>query len=134
MRNTLIIGVLMCFLVSSQNLKDKYSYSKRISKGCKMVLKNNAFGIIDKEGELILPIGYEDIDVFSKKGYVIIIKDKKSGLYSLIDKKIIIPTEYGDIEKIKNGFRAYGRNYQVVEFSLGGEITKTCTSICASGI
>jgi len=124
----------MCFLVSSQNLKDKYSYSKRISKGCKMVLKNNAFGIIDKEGELILPIGYEDIDVFSKKGYVIIIKDKKSGLYSLIDKKIIIPTEYGDIEKIKNGFRAYGRNYQVVEFSLGGEITKTCTSICASGI
>lgn len=81
-----------------------------------------------------MTIEYEDIDVFPKKGYVIIIKDKKSGLYSLIDKKIIIPVEYGDIEKIKNGFRAYGRNYQVVEFSLGGEITKTCTSICASGI
>ncbi len=85
MKNILvIIGLLICFLASGQNAKEEYNYSKRISMGCKMVVKDNAFGILDKEGELILPLEYEDIDFFSN-GYVIVRKNKKNagiGCYS----------------------------------------------------
>jgi len=133
MKNILVItGLLICFLASGQNAKEEYNYSKRISMGCKMVVKDNAFGILDKEGELILPLEYEDIDFFSN-GYVIVRKNKKNGLFSLSDKKIIIPIEYGDIEKLKKGkkgFRAYGRNYQVKEFSFEGKILKEYFSKC----
>ena len=131
----LIIGVLICFIANGQSNGMNYDYVKNIKKGFQFVIKANCWGLINKEGELILPMEYDDIASYTyKKNYVFIHKNKATGLFSLDNGKIIIPPLYGYIEMFKRkgvkGFKAYGKNYQVVEFSLEGNIEKTYKSQC----
>ncbi len=131
----LLTVVFTCGFVTGKDNIDKYDYVKNFKKGFQYVIKGDCVGLINKKGELILSIEYDDIDSYSyKKKYVFIYKDGGRGLFSLVTGKIIIPPKYGDIEKFKRGniegFKAYGKNYKVVEFSLDGNAEKTYTHQC----
>ena len=77
--------------MKSKNRKE-YDYASSFSEGLAFVRLNNKWGVIDKTGEIIIPLEYEKLSSFSE-GLAAIQSNNKWGF---IDKtgKIIIPFEY----------------------------------------
>lgn len=130
---TILILLLVIMSTTVVGQEVDYDSTQRFKKGLKYAVKGKCLGLINKEGEIVLPVEYDDIDR-CKEGYVFIFKDGGRGVFSLVDGKIIVPTVYGDIDVFKRDgesfFRAYGKNRIVLEYSLNGEIVKKGTYNC----
>lgn len=63
------------------------------------------WGIIDALGRFVLEPEYSKIDRYTsgKEGYVLINKNGKEGVFSYVQKKVVIPTRYNDITFGSNG-------------------------------
>ncbi len=126
MKNILI---LLLVVASTSVVGQQSEYDKTIGfkNGVKYVVKGQCIGLINKQGEILPPIEYDDINRY-KKGYVFIFKDGRRGVFSLKESKIIIPPKYGDIDLIKTEdvlvFRAYKSRTKVIEYSLNGQMQR----------
>lgn len=69
---------------------------------CLMAMDNYKYGVIDKQGNWTLSPIYDDIR-FQERGYWVVKKDKKLGLYNDSTKKMVLPIEYLHIDVDREG-------------------------------
>lgn len=69
---------------------------------CLMAMDNYKYGVIDKQGNWTLSPIYDDIR-FQERGYWVVQKDKKLGLYNDSTKKMVLPIEYLHIDVDREG-------------------------------
>lgn len=91
------------------------------------VKKSSKWGVLDKNGKVVLPIEYDEIGEFKKYGRKNMAKITKAGKHGMINKKgvIIIPCEYEDIIETRwngeiffDGFKVKKNGkYGAVDFS-----------------
>ena len=75
-----------------------------------LIQKDGKYGVVDKEGRVILDTNYKSITNLGKNsidGYIV---QDDTGLYGIVDssKKVILPNQYQEIEKV------YGNDLYVV--------------------
>lgn len=71
-----------------------YEYISEEHEGYRIVKNNGKYGVINNQGELVLPFGY--VNIFLPSEGMVIVNDSKNGyLYYDIEKKKFIPCKYG---------------------------------------
>lgn len=97
-------------------------------------LQNNKVGVVDTLGQLVVPCVYDEIKSSETYGVLDIVKSKKHGAFSLIEKKETVPPLYdktfwfeGDyaVVSIKKKFGAVntqGRVVVAIKFANEGEV------------
>lgn len=84
--------------------------------------KNSKYGLLDKNGKVIIEPTYDNIEIVNKSGYssnpFFIAKDTSG--YDLIDLrgKIMNETKYYEIKKIPNNTRSYSSSYEYLKAKL----------------
>ena len=83
-----------------------YDYIDEFKAGYAFVYLNGKMGMINSEGEEIIPPEYDHIDDFGKENQTWIYNN---GLMGLINKEgqIIIPVKYNYLEIFVDGYKAY---------------------------
>lgn len=92
---------------------------------------NDKIGIVDKDYNLILPVIYDRIEtIYSNyhlsSNYFNLYKEGCWGLYSYLEKRIVIPTEYDFIEKLTDDFYIVKQNRNYGLYSINGESLLDC--------
>ena len=89
--------------------------------------KSSKFGLVDNEGEIILPFEYEDI-ICEHLGNIFV---KKSGKWGVVndENQRLIPCKYDYIAFAWDEISENGRNYIVVQNDKFGKVTETGNEI-----
>jgi hypothetical protein len=100
--------------VYAQILVDFYVNSPQYTPGLNayLVQRNNLYGILGYDGEVIVPFIYDRIQSFKGNRAIV----EKGGKYGLINKPGIevVPTNYDKIEELKHGFfKSSNSNYYI---------------------
>lgn len=106
------------FPQTQKYIKPQYDYIKSYDLNLGIfVNKDKMWGVINKQGEIQIPLVYSRIDK-ANKSYIYLYKNRKKGLAEYTG-KILIPTIYDDIEELSG---SYGRGslYEVKSDTLSG--------------
>lgn len=97
------------------------------SEGLALVKKNDSFGFIDTQGNVVIPLKYWSAKSFTEGLAPVSISytENNESKWGAIDKngKIIIPFEYEDLDNFKGGL-ATAREYNNEEYGKAGVINK----------
>lgn len=112
--NKQIISAKYSLFDLKMNRITKYKYNESYDlltgffEGLAKVKRNGKFGFINKKGEEIIPLEYDETGLFSN-GIAAVVKSGKTGA---INKKneLIIPIEYQALGTFINGFASYWQN------------------------
>jgi hypothetical protein len=100
--------------------KEKYLSVSSYHNGYAIVLgKNKLKGLIDTKGNEVIPCEYDSIDMIDGKriAAVKVEKNKKTGIFNLLTKTLVLPVEYDMI-------RNFDKVFEVVKGELSGLISK----------
>ena len=103
--------------------KESYDYISGFSEGLAVVRKDSMTGFINRKGEEVIPLNYEDASPF-QSGLALVLLNKKVGA---INKKgeIVIATDYEYLENFNNGYSIYMLNGLMgIIDSTGNKITE----------
>lgn len=76
---------------------DAYSFD---SKGYARVRKDEKWGLIDSNGNIVLPIELSEVEYFdSDRDYLKVKNDRKWGIIRLSDMSFVLPAQYDEVEK-----------------------------------
>ena len=105
----------------NKDINFSYNYVEKVSTKFAKVKKDNMFGIVNANGQEVLPCKYDLITDY-KKGHAIIRRNKKYGLINQ-QGEIIIPCMYEAIETFKNDLLKvkYNDKYGLIT-TLGEEV------------
>lgn len=83
-----------CFTIKGeQRFISDYDKNRRVFENYFVVQKDDKHGLINKDGEIVIPLNYPYLDLFSNKNLLRVKKDNKWGVID-IDENIILPLEY----------------------------------------
>ena len=82
-------------------LQSGYDRTGTFRNGFACVNKNGFFGCIDKQGKEIIPLIYENHNIYFESGYAAVMKNGKWG-YIDLNNNVIIPFEYEFAQEIHN--------------------------------
>lgn len=83
-----------CFTIKGeQRFISDYDENRRVFEEHFIVQKDDKHGLINKDGEIVIPLNYSYLDLFSNKKLLRVEKDSKWGVID-IDENIILPLEY----------------------------------------
>ncbi|ASB49252.1 WG repeat-containing protein [Alkalitalea saponilacus] len=111
MRIVLIIKILLALLLLMEKSEaaillnqssQQWERTWEMKPGIFRVLQNGKIGIVNKEGDILVPIQYDQVYDLDREGYVRVLQSLKIGLYHL-DKGMILPAEYDQIWPFENG-------------------------------
>ncbi len=110
--------VILLFLfivvpVQGQNsVKDKYDSSYELKDGYFKVRKGRLYGVISKDGVILIPVEYNQIWDLGKDNILKVLKGRKIGLYTL-DGVNIAPAEYDQIWGFEDGLAKVMKNGKI---------------------
>ncbi len=98
---SILIAVANLHVFSQQNSEKAYDEVTKYNDSLNWTWSNGKQGMIDKQGNIIIPNVYDEISVF-KEGLASTFRKGRQGLIS-INGKIIIPCKYNEISSFKDG-------------------------------
>ncbi|MDR0510757.1 MAG: WG repeat-containing protein [Rikenellaceae bacterium] len=83
-----------------QAFDGEFDYAEDFSEGRAVVGLGNEFGLIDREGNIVMPIAFEEIRWFGVEGVAVASQDGKSTLYNRLGKRLTVKewNWLGDLE------------------------------------
>lgn len=81
------------------------------------VKQDGLFGLISKTGEQLVPPKYDDLGALYGNNYLVVVKDKKYGIYSLSGKTELITLQYSRIEQLSPHYLkvSIGSSYGILD-------------------
>jgi hypothetical protein len=98
MKNIILtIGLLFCTLIiNAQQPEGDWDRTLEMKSGYFRVIKNGKAGVINSNGEILIPCEFDQVYDLTDDNYVKVLKNRKTGLYH-IEQGIIISAEYDQI-------------------------------------
>ncbi len=93
----------------TDKVKQQGYYGSKNFSYLKVQNSNNKYGIIDKLGSEVIAPMFDDI-LSEAKNVVIVKKNSKFGLYDLLKKSMVLPTEYDQVIFDKKGYYGFKGN------------------------
>ena len=120
---SLILTVLIVLpaTVSAQHPEGNWERIWEMKAGFYRVMQNGLVGVVNSEGEVLIPCQFDQIYDLTDDNYVKVLRNLKIGLYQL-EYGMILPPDYDQIWAFENGLAKVLKNRKIGYINTKGEI------------